>query len=52
MFCCSFIQLGTFYELWSGNSLNAVLLALTPLLAFLLHLLTLAVNWLLLGLAE
>ena len=52
LFCCSFIQLGTFYELWSGNSLNAVLLALTPLLAILLHLLTLAVNWLLLGLAE
>ena len=48
----SFVQVVTLYELWSGNLLNAALLALSPLVAFLLHLLILAASCLLLGLAE
>ena len=52
MVLCSFVQLGTLYELWSGNLANALLLALSPLLSFLLHLLVLGAGCLLLGLAE
>jgi len=48
----SFGQLATCYELWAGNLPNALLLALSPLVALLLHLLSLGACWLLLGVAE
>ena len=52
MFLCSVGQLLAAWLLWTGDIGAAAMLAVSPLLAFLLHLLVMAASCLLMGLAE